>query len=236
MATIFIYDEIGDPAWGLIGPQTIADELSGLADDEPLLVRINSPGGSVFDALAIRELLSDHAGEKSFKIDALAASAATFLPTDGAPVEISSAGRFMIHSPWTLAFGNAAELRKLADELDSIEGDITDIYERRVDGKTSREDITSMLAEETMMSAVEAREAGFVDSISESSQKVAACWRPGLFSKELDELFAQEPTVQPAAQRKEKAKSKAHRGPNAVERERVARMKSSHYRELIRRK
>lgn len=228
MGTIYIYDEIGDPAWGLIGAKTVADELDSF-DGADVLVRINSPGGSVFEALAIRELFTDYAGSIAVKIDALAASAASFLAPTGSHVSMAPQARMMIHSPWTMMAGNAESLREAANMLDTVEGDLLNIYLERFSGDRSQ--LRDMLRAETILNAAEALAAGFVDEITVGERAVAACWRSGLSSK-LDELYRDEATIDPSRTRKQKASRKARTGVTDFERDRLRRVSSPDFWEL----
>lgn len=234
MATLFIYDELGPSDWGLISGKTVADEMESMREGEPINVRVNSIGGSVQEALAIRQLFKDWSGAVSFQIDAIAASAATFLAPDDAPVAIAEHGRVMIHSPITLRGGTAPELRKMADELDGYEGTILDIYEARSKEKATRAELKALMNAESLMTASEAHRVGLVDSINSQADRVAACWRPGVFSPAMDLAVQRALGVDQtrALSRQNKARAKLTR-PTAADMERLARVRDDSYWQTI---
>lgn len=158
---MFIYDDIG-PAWmGMIDASTV---ISALRDYEGrLTVRINSAGGSVDEAIAIYNALERHRGGVDVAVDSIAASAASYIAMVGEKITIAEGGEFMIHSPWTIAIGNAPELRKTADILDSYESRIRGGYKKRM--QLDDEELMALLAEEKWYNAAEAVEAGLADEI-----------------------------------------------------------------------
>lgn len=162
---MFIYDDIG-PAWmGMIDASSVMQAMKEMPQDAPMTVRINSAGGSVDEAIAIFNLLQRHKAGVHVAIDSIAASAASYIAMVGQKITIAKGGIIMIHSPWTLAMGNAVELRKTADLLDKYEDRIFSAYMERTNGKYSDDEMRQMLADETWMSADEAVEHGFADSI-----------------------------------------------------------------------
>lgn len=163
-ATIWIYDSIGE----MFGPDAVTakgirDRLQALRGIDRLTVRINSPGGMVDDAIAIHTLLAEYPAAKSFKVDGMAASAATALPTVGSKVEMSPGSMWMIHNPWTIAIGDGAAMRKAAEVADKYRDNLVSIYSRRT--KQEPAAIAELMAAETWYTAEEALAAGFADSI-----------------------------------------------------------------------
>jgi ATP-dependent protease ClpP protease subunit len=230
MSTVYIYDEIGPPSYGLIGSQTIADELAELQHEEPIHVRINSMGGSVDEALGIRSLFIDWAGSLRFTIDAMCASAATLLAPTGAPVSMAAHGRFMVHMPYSILAGNAADFRQAADRLDGYAETILDIYEARVDGKKDRQELHDLMAVETLMTAQTALAAGFVNHVEEEAPAVAACWRSGVFSSATDEAVKRILATNQRRPDERVAKArKRTRGPTAADREFLKRQGSKDF-------
>lgn len=139
-----------------------------------LHVRINSGGGEVYAAVAMRSMIIG-AGFESVRmtIEGLCASAATLFATvPGARVTIAQGSEFMIHNPMTIAWGNAAEIEKTVDHLRKMEGQFAEMYAERTG--IDAEDIREMMDAETWMTAKEAVEKGFCDEVQES-QPVAAC-------------------------------------------------------------
>ena len=162
-AEILIYEEIG--AWGITAKQ-FADELSALGDLESLSVRINSPGGDVFDAMAIHNALQRQTGKVVVHIDGLCASAATVVAMAGDETRMAENGQYMIHEPWSFAGGSSDDMQRSADLLDSVAGQIVDMYARKTG--MDAESIREMMRNETWMTAQQALEFGFVDAIDEN--------------------------------------------------------------------
>lgn len=170
-AEIFLYDAIGD--WYGIGAEQVAQALRDLQGRDVAL-RINSPGGDVFDGRAMATAISQHKGKVTAYIDGLAASAATYVALAADEVEIASGAFFMIHNAWTLSMGNADELRETAGLLDKVDDSIVADYIR----KTSQADeqVRAWMKAETWFSAEEAIEHGFVDRLSQSKKAANNCW------------------------------------------------------------
>lgn len=166
-AEISIFDEIG--AWGVTAKDFIAD-LKAI-DAATIKVSINSPGGSVFDALAIFNALRQHPAAIEVVIMGVAASAASFIAMAGDKITMPANAFMMIHNPLNFAYGNADELRDMADVLDKIGESIIAIYVKRT-GQTN-EEIKALLDAETWLNADEALEKGFCDEV-QAELKVAA--------------------------------------------------------------
>lgn len=158
---ISIFDEIG--MWGVSAKQFITD-LKQIPSDHKILLRIHSPGGEVFDGNAIYNALQNHKGGVEVQIEGLAASMATVIALTGAPVRMAANGFYMIHNPWGIAAGDAAELRDQAELLDKIRLNMVNAYAAR--SKQSAEQITAWMDAETWFTAQEAKDAGFVDEIT----------------------------------------------------------------------
>ena len=158
---LFIYDDIG-PSWmGMIGADDVVFALRGYSGR--VTVRINSPGGSVDEAVAIYNALDRHSGGVDVAIDSLAASAASYIAMVGEKITIADGAAVMIHSPWTMAMGNSEELRKTADILDQYESRISGAYQKRL--KVDDDAMKLMLAEESWFNASQAVESGLADSL-----------------------------------------------------------------------
>lgn len=166
--------------------KAFVDDLAKIPDSvKTLRVHINSPGGDVFGALNIANALRDQRVTKGRKVetivDGLAASAASIIAMAGSPVRMSDNGLLMIHDAWTRAAGNAAEMRKVADELDKIrDGSIVPTYQWHT--KLESKDIVSLMAAETWMDADEALEKGFIDE-KQAGLKAAASITPAAVAK-----------------------------------------------------
>ena len=145
---IFIYDEIG-PAW--LGMDSADDVVRALAilKDGPVNVRINSPGGSVFEGYGIYNNLRKHKGKVTTYNDGLAASAASIVFLAGEERIASSLSMVMIHEAATIAFGNADDFLKVADLLEQINGQLAQVY-ANVSG-VDKAEILQMMADETWL-------------------------------------------------------------------------------------
>ena len=161
-AEVLIYDEIG--AYGVSAKGFLA-ELGALPDDAAIDLRLNSPGGSVFDAVAIHNALGRHPGTVTVWIDGIAASAASYIAMAGDEIVMPENAFLMIHDPSGLVMGTAAEMREMAATLDKIAASMTRGYAAR-SGKPE-EEIAALLAAETWFSAAEALEVGLATQLSE---------------------------------------------------------------------
>ena len=168
---IFLYDAIGD--WYGISAEAFVKALAQF-DGQDVLLRINSPGGDVFEGRAMATAIQQHRGKVTAQIDGLAASAATYVATAAASTRISQGAFFMIHYAWTLAIGNADELETTAGLLRKVDGSIVNDYLN----KTSQEEaqIREWMKAETWFTADEAVEYGFADSLLEGQSAAANLW------------------------------------------------------------
>lgn len=169
-ATIYLYGVIGG-WWGDIDAETFARELAAIKAGT-IHVRINSPGGDVFDARSMMTAARAHSAKIIAHIDGLAASAATAFAMAADEVEISKGARFMIHRAWTVAIGNQNDMRETAELLDGVDDDLANDYAIRT-GQTKEQILTWMDAE-TWMSADETVERGFADRVVEVVAKEKA--------------------------------------------------------------
>ena len=171
---VLIYEQIGEGFFGDgLSAKSFAEELKGLGNITELNVRINSPGGNVFDGFAIFNTIRSHKANVIVDIDGLAASAASVIAMAGNDIRIADNAHVMIHEPISLVAGTANELRSAAEALDSIRASILDTYVAQT-GEEQREQLDADLAAETWYSASEALEIGLVDSVTDD-MAVAAC-------------------------------------------------------------
>lgn len=201
-AELLLYQEIG---LGGQSSKALFERLDALGTLEEITVRINSPGGDVFEALAMHNALARHPARIVAYVDALCASAATLVALAADEVRMADNALWMVHEPWTVATGNAADLLKQSDLLDTVADQIVTIYARRT-GMTPAA-IREWMRAETWFTAAEALAAGFVDAIDEPL-RIAALTRHPLhqfsnapqetpMSEELPTL-AVDPTPEPA--------------------------------------
>ncbi len=167
-ADIYIYEEIG--YWGVTARQ-FASSLKALGDIDHINLRIHSPGGDVFEGIAIYNLLNSHPASKTVYIDGLAASMASVIAMVGNPVIMPENAMMMIHKPWGITGGDANDMRDYADLLDKVEGVLIPSYAQKT-GKTP-EELAVMLGEETWLTAQECVEHGFADQLLPSMQAMA---------------------------------------------------------------
>ncbi|WP_413734341.1 ClpP-like prohead protease/major capsid protein fusion protein [Sodalis sp. RH21] len=177
-AHIFIYDEIG--YWGIGARQFISD-LEALGPVSQIHLHINSPGGDVFEGIAIFNALKHHGAAIMVHIEGIAASMASYIAMVGDPVIMPENTMMMIHKPWGVAGGDANDMRDYADLLDKVENNLIPAYAHKT-GK-SPEEIATMLSDETWMSGAECVELGFADQVAPSMQAMAC-----IHSKRIEEF------------------------------------------------
>ena len=162
VAELSIYDEIG--SYG-VPAKAFIEELKALGDVSDLTLRINSPGGSVFDGIAIYNALKRHSAKVTVTVDGLAASIASVILCAGDEVVMPKNALIMIHDPSAVVMGCARDMRSMAEALDKMRDGLVSAYQE----KTGRDqpDIADWMAQETWFDASEAVEAGFADRIEE---------------------------------------------------------------------
>ena len=156
---VSIYDEIG---FGGVTAKQFAADLKKLKGQH-IDLRINSVGGSVIEGAAIFNALKRHKGGLTVHIDGLAASMASVIAMAGEETRIAENALLMIHNPWSMTMGDAADLRKEADVLDKLKATLVNAYVRKTG--QPRAAIEQMMDDEKWMDAQEALELGFVDEI-----------------------------------------------------------------------
>jgi ATP-dependent Clp protease, protease subunit len=174
-AEVAIYDEIG--AYGVSARAFLAD-LGALPDDAPLTLRLNSPGGSVFDAVAIYNALTRHAGGVTVWIDGIAASAASYIAMAGREVVMPENAFLMIHDPAGMVMGSAADMRAMAEALDKVKASLVAGYVAKSGGADA--EIAELMSKETWPTAAEAVDLGFADRMAEPV-RIAARFDIGRF-------------------------------------------------------
>jgi ATP-dependent protease ClpP protease subunit len=210
-AEIVIYDEIG--AFG-IPAKAFLDELKALGPVAELTVRINSPGGSVFDGVAIYNALKRHDAAITVWIDGIAASIASMIAMAGDEVVMSENAMLMLHDPSGLVMGTAADMRAMAEALDKMKAGMVAAYR----DKSGREDaeIEALLAAETWLSAGEAVALGLADRV-EQPVKMAAHFDLSRFRNPPPQLAALAATPSPQEDDMSDAKKTSSRKPDAVD-------------------
>lgn len=166
-AEILIYDVIGFP---FVEAKQFIKDLNAIKA-KTITVRLNSPGGDVFDGVAVYNALKSHPAKIITRIEGLAASIASVIALAGDEVHAYANTMYMIHDPWVMAVGNQEDLRSIADVLEKIGGQLADIYT----GKTGLEadTIKEMMHTESWMTAQEGKDLGFVDKVLDGEGKTA---------------------------------------------------------------
>ncbi|HIB7641294.1 TPA: ClpP-like prohead protease/major capsid protein fusion protein [Escherichia coli] len=167
-ADIYIYDEIG--FWGVTAKQFVS-ELNALGDITHINLHINSPGGDVFEGIAIFNALKNHSAAITVHVDGIAASMASLIAMAGDTVIMPENAFMMIHKPWGFSSGDAEKMRTYADRLDKLESVMVPVYAQKT-GKTTDE-IAAMLADETWMSGAECLAHGFADQVTPAVEAMA---------------------------------------------------------------
>ena len=186
-AELYFYGDIASESWQSYWydedkcPQDIADFLGELDGYKSIDIYINSGGGSVHGGLAIYNQLKRYDGFKTVHVDGLAASIASVIALAGDRVIIPSNAQMMIHKPWSYCGGNADDMRREADALDSCQKAITAVYMENVNEGVTEEKITEFINNETWMTGEEAKE--YFNIEVEESNSQFACSRSMFFDK-----------------------------------------------------
>lgn len=157
-ADVWLMDEIG--GWGVTA-QSFVNEILALGDVKRMTLHINSPGGDVFDGIAIRNVLRDHDAHVTARIEGIAASAASFIALAGDEVEIAPQAQVMIHDASAWIYGNADEMRQLSELLDRTSQSIAEMYAEKAGGSAT--EWRDKMRAETWYMGEEAVDAGLCD-------------------------------------------------------------------------
>lgn len=179
--TLFLDGAIAEETWygDEVTPKQFKSELINGTGD--ITIWINSPGGDVFAASQIYNMLMDYKGKVTVKIDGLAASAASVIAMAGAEVLISPTGLMMIHNPMTIAYGDSEQMEKAISMLNEVKESIINAYELKTG--LSRAKLSHLMDEETWFNAKKAVELGFADKIMFLKEEEAPEVEGAIFSK-----------------------------------------------------
>jgi ATP-dependent protease ClpP protease subunit len=180
-AVLQIFDQIGEDWFGGSGisAKAFSDALQSVGPG-PLVVEINSPGGNVWDGLAIYNMLRGRQAPVTTRVVGIAASIASIIALAGDSIEMAEASLFMIHDPSGMVAGTSDDMRKMANALDQHAEILAGIYTKRT-GKTSAQ-IRAAMTTETWFTAQEAIQFGLADKTTEQLA-MAACWHPRAVTK-----------------------------------------------------
>ena len=146
---------------------TFREELAKYADVAEIKLYINSNGGSVFEGTAIYNQLKRHPAKKTVYIDGFACSIASVIAMAGDEIIMPRNALMMIHNMWMCAYGNSAELRKTADDLDIINNAGKQAYLQKAGEKVTEELITRMMDDETWLTAEDCIRYGLADRFAD---------------------------------------------------------------------
>ncbi|MDB2038309.1 Clp protease ClpP [[Clostridium] symbiosum] len=167
---LYLNGEISDETWygDEMTPELFRSELQAGSGD--ITVWINSPGGDVFAAAQIYNMLMDYKGSVTVKVDALAASAASVIAMAGSIVQMSPVAMMMIHNPMTIAIGDSEEMKKAGMMLDEVKESIMNAYEIKTG--LNRSELSNLMNAESWFNARKAVELGFADEILTDTDSV----------------------------------------------------------------
>lgn len=163
MQEVWLYGVIGEEGYGDVSAKDVRDELAKFDKSQPVVVRINSPGGSVYEGVSIRTMLSQWPGGVDVQVDGLSASAASYIGTIGRTVAMARDGSIMVHDAWTIAIGNSDDMKKASEHLEQTSETLVAAYVAKT-GK-SRAEIRRTMKAETWFTAEGAVEYGLADLI-----------------------------------------------------------------------
>jgi ATP-dependent Clp protease protease subunit len=164
-----IYGDIGESWWyDSTSAKDVEEALKGSTANQ-ITVRLNSPGGDVFDGIAIYNQLKNHPAKVIVYVDGLAASAASLIAMAADELIMNTGSMLMIHEASTWAWGTKHDIRKTLNALEGIDKSIADIYMTRFQGE--RSEIETMINNETWFTASEAVEFGLADRVNEIKEE-----------------------------------------------------------------
>lgn len=173
-AEILIYEQIGQDWFGESGvnARDFAEALKEIPKDRQIVVAINSPGGNVWDGLAIYHQLEARKQYVTTRVDGIAASIASVIAMAGREVQMPKNALLMIHDPSAIVMGDAEDMRTMADRLDMLAENLADIYSRKT--KKSKETMRAAMRAETFYTGDEAAAMGLADMVLADAQIAAS--------------------------------------------------------------
>ena len=177
MAHEYTFDLIGEIGCGLNTAEMVRAHLAQ-AGDKPAVMRLDGPGGSVMEGMAISRAVAGHKPGVHAQILGCAASMTSVVACSAAMASMPGNGFFIVHNPRDVAGGESKDLRKKADTMDVMKSQIVDIYHAKT--KLGKRELSDMMDKETWLTGKQAKEAGFVDELDEDME-MAACLKAELF-------------------------------------------------------
>lgn len=174
-ADLYLYLEIASWGGGFYAhsAKSFKGELDALGEIKTLNVYINSPGGDVFEGVAIYNMLKRHKAHVNIHVDGLAASIASVIAMAGDTITMPSNAMLMIHNAWLYTAGNSKDLREAADMLDKVDTSIRQSYINKAGDKIGEDDLITLMEAETWLTAQEAFDYGLCDVVGETKQIAA---------------------------------------------------------------
>lgn len=209
-ADLVLYGSIGtDEYWDDVTDKQFRQDVMDLGDVDEIHVYVNSPGGDVFAAIAIGNVLKNHNAKVTAHIDGLAASAATVITSSCDSVIMPTNALFMIHNPWTFTWGDRNDLEKTIEELDKAKNSILETYLMKT--SMDKEILSNLMDDESWLTAEEAKNYGFIDFIEGDIQNSAKAYQQTLIinglafdmsqfknmPKNIENLVKMEETIEP---------------------------------------
>lgn len=186
--SITIFDVIGEDWWGDgVSASRIAGVLRSLNGDD-VTVYINSPGGDMFEGVAIYNLLREYSGKVTVKILGLAASAASVIAMAGDEIQIGRGAFLMIHNAWIMAAGNRNDFREYADYLEPFDRAMADIYAAR--SGIDIAEVQSLMNKESFIGGSESVEKGLADALLSADEITSDDESPSAALRKIDAFLA----------------------------------------------
>ena len=180
---------------------------------EDVTVNINSPGGDMFEGLAIYNVLREYPGDVNVKILGMAASAASIIALAGDHIEIGASAFYMIHNAWIMVAANRNGLREYADYLEPFDNAMAEIYAARTG--SSKEDMLAIMDAESWINGKDAIEQGFADALLASDEVLHDTGDSASAAAKLDRALAQ--SGMPRSERRKLLQQVKNSTPNATE-------------------
>lgn len=206
---ITMFEDIGEDFWtgGGVTAKKVAAQLRAIGE-RPVEVQINSPGGDMFEGIAIYNVLREHPQPITVKVMGMAASAASLIAMAGDEVQIGVSSFLMIHNCWVLAMGNRHDMADVAEWLAPFDQAMVDLYALRTTAKA--EDIAKWMDAETWMSGTTAIERGFADSLLPADQMERAAETQAT-DRRINDLRAMELTMVRAGYSRSEARARINK-------------------------
>ncbi|AIE71783.1 MULTISPECIES: head maturation protease, ClpP-related [Klebsiella] len=210
--SISVFDVIGQDYWGEgITAKRIAGALRAM-NGADVTVNINSPGGDMFEGLAIYNLLREYEGHVTVKVLGIAASAASIIAMAGDDIQIGRGAFLMIHNCWVYAMGNRHDFAELAQSLEPFDTAMADIYAARSGLDIAA--VQKLMDGESYIGGSDAVAKGLADSLLSADAVIDGDESPGAALRKLDALLAK--TNTPRAERRKLIKALSGGMPGAV--------------------